>query len=424
MRSTIFVSVSLLIRLLFLAATICSTAQVRPAPQSYLITTLGALGGTVSDAGSAINSRGMAVGGADLSGDTVEHATLWINGTLIDLGTLGGPNSGSAAINQGGEVVGVAQTSTIDPLGEQWGSLLTCTATGGPCQAPNLVLGFEWQGGKMKPLATLGGNNGFALAVNNRGQIAGVAEKGVAGKDCVPPQILEFEAVIWGPQMGSIRELPPLPGDSIGVPFGINDAGQAVGGSGPCGLSVASLVHATLWQGNSVIDLGSFGGEVANFANAIDNQGQIVGESDLPGDATGHAFLWQNGELTDLGTLPGDFFSAANAINDEGQVVGESCDVAGNCRAFFWQDGVMTDLNTLVSANSVYLLAAKGISSKGEIAGQAFDPASGNVIGFVATPSRATLTRSGQPHQRIILPVQVRWQLRQSRGVGPLGSSH
>jgi len=83
----------------------------------------------------------------------------------------------------------------------------------------------------------------------------------------------------------------------------------------------------------------------------------------------------------------------------------------------------MTDLNTLVSANSVYLLAAKGISSKGEIAGQAFDPASGNVIGFVATPSRATLTRSGQPHQRIILPVRVRWQLRQSRGVGPLGSS-
>jgi hypothetical protein len=36
-----------------------------------------------------------------------------------------------------------------------------------------------------------------------------------------------------------------------------------------------------------VTDLGSFRGVMNNFAFPINNRGQVVGESDLPGDATG-----------------------------------------------------------------------------------------------------------------------------------------
>jgi probable HAF family extracellular repeat protein len=51
-----------------------------------------------------------------------------------------------------------------------------------------------------------------------------------------------------------------------------------------------------------------------NIALAINNRGQIVGESDLPGDTATHAFLWQNGVMTDLGTLPGDAISAQTTL--------------------------------------------------------------------------------------------------------------
>src|SRR6202030_2747774 len=100
---------------------------------------------------------------------------------------------------------------------------------------------------------------------------------------------------------------------------------------------------------------------------AINNRGQVVGFSDLPGDATFHAFFWENGVMTDLGTLPGDFSSLASGINNEGQVVSTSCDQNGNCRVFLWEIGVMTDLNGLISqGSSLYLRMASDINDRGE----------------------------------------------------------
>src|SRR5215469_18920794 len=108
-----------------------------------------------------------------------------------------------------------------------------------------------------------------------------------------------------------------------------------------------------------------------NIAFDINNQGQVVGLSGLPGDTTVHAFLWQKGIMTDLGTLPGDVASEGDAINSKGQVVGGSADMDGNARAFLWQNGVMTDLNTLIPADSpLFLIEATGtINSRGQIAG-------------------------------------------------------
>lgn len=49
---------------------------------------LGTLGGALSEA-HAINQRGDAVGCAETPGGA-QHAVLWRNGALLDLGTLGG----------------------------------------------------------------------------------------------------------------------------------------------------------------------------------------------------------------------------------------------------------------------------------------------------------------------------------------------
>lgn len=400
---------------------------IRAPHQFYSVIRLGSLGGSVSGA-NAIDNRGWATGVSNLTGDQNEHAALWRNGVLTDLGsTLGGPNSavafgGNHADN--GEIVGVAQSSLLDPLGEQW--IFTCL-NGAPCQGGDLIsLAFLWRHGAMIALPTLGGTNGNATGINNRGQAVGFTENSTHDPSCVSPQVLDWEAVIWGPSRGEVRELPPFTGDFVGAAAAINDEGQAVGGSGPtCGSGPgADFVHAVLWQNSSVTDLGSLGGTTNNLAWDINNQGQIVGQSDLPGDATGHGFLWESGKMRDLGVLPGDVFSVAGEINNRGQVLGNSCDQSGNCRVFLWQDGAMTDLNTLIPRNSsLYLFNAGDINDRGEIDGWAFDQSNGKTVAFLAIPqgvvSSAAQTENNVP--KVILPERVRRILLQRRGFGRFG---
>ena len=84
---------------LLVAALLAGAAQAGGgAPQAaggqvlYRVTNLPPLGGT-SSVGLSINDRGWVAGRSNLSGNESRHATLWRNGALTDLGTLGGPNS-------------------------------------------------------------------------------------------------------------------------------------------------------------------------------------------------------------------------------------------------------------------------------------------------------------------------------------------
>jgi len=401
--------------------------QVNAEQIHYSVINVGALGGNQGAAYGGVNNRGWVTGEANLPGNQTEHGFLWRNGVMTDLGTLGGLNSGVPipVKDDKGLIVGPAQTSTVDPLGEFWSAGSICeNSTGTKCQGwQNLQLAYLWQNGLMTALPTLGGNNGSAFGVNNRGQVVGIAETANQDPSCIPPQVLDIKAVIWGPKVGQIQELPVFPGDSAAAAIAINDRGQVVGASGICGVpdSLAGAIHAVFWQNGSVTDLGSFGGVMNNAGLAINDGGQVVGISDLPGDTTTHAFLWQNGVITDLGTLPGDFLSIANDINAKGQVVGNSCDVNFNCRAFLWENGVMTDLNALIPHNSpLYLTFGGGINDRGEIAGQAFDQNTGDTPAFLAIPvagsSAVQVGRNSTP--KIILPENVHDQLRQRRAVG------
>jgi probable HAF family extracellular repeat protein len=358
-------------------------------PTLYQVRQLGSLGGTTS-AGNGINDRAWVMGASNLSGDQTTHATLWRDGATVDLGTLGGPNSAVLwpVKNNAGLIVGVAETPEIDPLGEAWScSFFFPSATGHTC------LGFVWQDGRMKPLPTLGGNNGFATGVNNRGQVVGWAENTVHDATCNAPQVLQFRAVLWDIRHDQVRELPPLPGDSVSAATAINDQGQVVGISGICDNAVGrfSAVHAVLWNNGIPVDLGDLGGEAWNTPMAINDRGEVVGFANLPGDDPGafnaHAFLWTEGDgMRDLGTLPGDAISQALGINGRRQVVGLSCGGSG-CRAFLWEGGVMTDLNTRVTLGyGGRLVFANDINDAGAISGQAIDPETGDAVAFVAAP--------------------------------------
>ena len=402
-----------------LAAPILLTAQSQGHDKGhayYQVTNLGALGGT-SSVGNGINNKGWVTGQANLRGDQTGHAFLWQKRSgMTDLGTLGGPNSSVnwPVKDDRGLIAGVSDTSNTDPLGENFcgfGTDLIC-------------LGFLWHQGVMIPLPTLGGNNSYATAANNRGQVVGFAENSTQDPNCMAPQVLDLEAVIWGPKPGEMHELPPLSGDAIAGAAAINDRGQVVGTSGAC-MTPSPLAHAVLWQNGSVIDLGNLGGALNNLATGINERGDVIGFSDLAGDATSHAFLWtKHNGMQDLGTLPEDFSSAAFGINEEGQVVGQSCDQNNNCRAFLWENGVMTDLNTFVChRSSLYPTYGGDITDGGEIVGEALDQSTGDTPAFLAVPGGHGDDCDAIPAagQKVILPENVRERFQQRRGFGGLG---
>jgi len=393
----------------------------------YVVKDLGTLGGTRGVAES-ISDRGWVIGDANLSGDRAVHALLWRDGGRTDLGTLGGVNSQEQwpVKDNRGLIVGTAETSATDPFNEDF-----CAFAGQGVPTTGLIcLGFLWRNGVMTPLSTLGGNNSYATGVNNRGEAVGWAENSTQDPTCVPPQVLDFEAVIWGPKAGQIQQLPPLAGDTITAAAGINDREQVIGVSGVCSDPTS---HGVLWQHGTVVDLGNLGGVLNTIPWAINSAGYIVGQSDLAGDATMHAFTSTEDEgMQDIGTLPGDFTSLAFGTNEKEQVVGGSCvDAAlSNCRAFLWQNGTMTDVNSLVPAGStpLYLFFGNDINSQGEIAAYAFDQSNGEFHAAVAIPcdrehasdeacsggaqGRTSSVSDTPPSQTVTLPENVRQLLR------------
>ena len=356
-------------------------------------------------------------GDSALPNNVTEHAALWRRDSagkfvITDLGTLGGLNSstGEPQKNDIGLIVGNAQVHRVGPLGEYWGAGYSCP-NANPCTGhQNLVLGFVWQNGVMTALPPIGGNNSSAAGANNLGQVVGWAETATHDPSCVPPQVLDYKAVVWGPRRGEVHELPTFPGDAVAGAAAINDRGDVVGLSGTCevpdGNDFGLAVHALLWRNGSVFNLPGLGGVMNNIAFAINNAGQIAGQSDPPGDATTYAVLWQNGRIINLGTLPGDVSSDASDINAQGQVVGVSCDANFDCRAFLWEKGVgMIDLNTLISIDSpLYLIGGFGINDRGEISGTAVpkDNPNNATTAFLAIPAPAAQIAGGTAQKRIL----------------------
>lgn len=377
---------------------LAALAIAQPGNLHYNVTDLGVVpGGTFSYAGVISNSGQIA--GYSSPADGTWRAVLWLNGQLKNIGAtgLGGQNSEAFGINLFGQASGEAQTMIKDPNGEDFCGFkaLGLPSSGTTC------LPFVWQNGVMTALPTLGGPNGSADAINDLGEITGYVENLTKDPSCPSPQIYQFKPVVWKDR--KIHELPTYPDDQEGYALGINDLGQAVGASGPCApfnpnaQVYFTLVHPLLWQSDgSVTDLPTLGGSGNVFGNsacAINNLGQVVGQSDLPGDTTGHGVLWREGKAIDLGVFPGDYASLAFNINDEGQVIGTSIDGSFNLRAVLWQHpepgnpGVPVDLNTLIPAGSgLQLQLAEGFNDFGQIVGFALQTSTGQTHGYLLTP--------------------------------------
>jgi probable HAF family extracellular repeat protein len=329
----------------------------------YPITSRGAVLGTADTTipdSDFPNFNPFLVGVAD---PVLTQAFSWQNGKLTDLGALPG-NNGSAVfqVNEQGVGAGSSENGTLDPL------------TGYP--ALNAVL---FKDGQVINLGTLpGGHESMAIAINDRGQVAGFAlnatpDSYACSLVSAPPPCgwnTQLRAFIW--QDGVMRDLGTLGGPDASINE-LNARGQIAGDSYtndvPNPVTGAPTLHPYLWTDGHMRDLGTLGG-ASSTTNWLNNRGEAVGQSNVAGDQTAHPFLWDGERLRDLGTLGGDF-GAANHINEAGHVVGGATLPGNNvAHAFLWKRGVMTDLTGAGSSQCTYAFA---INAHDQIVGATCD---------------------------------------------------
>ena len=145
---------------------------------------------------------------------------------------------------------------------------------------------------------------------------------------------------------GLITDITPA-GAVIATAQAINDLDQVVGTINLCdivdGNCVNSRARAFVFDRGTSTILGTLGGRDSQ-AFGINNAGQVVGWSNIPGPAPGnvgdeHAFIFQNGVMEDIGTKT-TARTFGSSINGSGQVSGwGSSNNSNNGGAFLYSGG-------------------------------------------------------------------------------------
>lgn len=343
-------------------------------------------------------------------------AVIWRNGKIIDLGSLpgGGFESIANSANRRGEVVGAATNLVPDS-----NSLYSNDPNFWGIPYPYQTRAFIWdEENGMQDLGSLGsGTDADAQAINESGQVIGTATTSSAPGSCFAVTLSSF---IWDRKHG-MRDLGGF-GGTCTYANALNNSGQVVGVSN---LPGDQSWRAFLWEQGKLRDLGGTLGGVSTLANAINEKGEAVGHADLPGDVYFHATLWGKvGQILDLGTVGNDPCSLGLAINDKTQVIGLSspsdCVHFDVSRPFLWENDSMVDLNTLIPPNApLQLVYAYTINNRGEIAGDGVD-ANGFAQSFLLIPcdenhadiegcdhSLVDATSATQIHPAQTVPVQA-----------------
>jgi probable HAF family extracellular repeat protein len=299
-----------LARLLAAAALAVPLAAV--ADPRYTVTAVAGADSVASD----LNSLGQVVGTMASAG--AYHAFLY-SGGLTDIGTLGGQYSNATAINDDGVVVGNAQINSDFSYH-----------------------GFTYIGGVLQALP--GAADTQANGINNAGTIVGQRVVGTADGD---------QTHAYAYAGGTYTDLGTLPIGDASRALAVNGHGDVVG-------AAANMINGApnfpedpfLYRNGTMTSLGNFGG-IFSAATSINDHGQIVGYSGIPGSIgpdiyPRNAFLYENGVLHNLGGFGANVSSSAADINNLGQIVGAGSVASGDAHAFLYENGELLDLNALI----------------------------------------------------------------------------
>jgi probable HAF family extracellular repeat protein len=353
------------------------------------------------DTASGSAESGLLVGTAALPGGE-EHAFLYHNGAMTDLGTFGGIYSGATAIDDAGDVVGEAQLPDAN------------------------YDAFIYSNGKMTDLGSFGQPNAYPIAINSVGSIlinaysrsTDIAHSGIyvagnytdvgsLGGDFTNASALNSSyTVVGGASLlpgsaaiehafsytnGQLTDLTTLPGVLAGYStdtsnaVGVSDAGLIAGNY----FDNSDNERAFVSSGTDTQDIGTLGG-ASTIVTAVSPNGLVIGESDNS-EKSLNAFLYSGATLTNLGTL-GGATSRAVAVNAAGQVAGFSdTSTPGDSHGFLYSNGQIHDLGTLGGASS----QANAINTSGEVAGTSTLTVSGQIVSHAFLYQNGTMTDIG-----------------------------
>jgi probable HAF family extracellular repeat protein len=287
-----------------------------------------------------VNDRGQVVG-SNTAANTQPY--IWNGGAMVTLLESPSGLGGAFGINNAGVVAG--------------------SLNGYPYQAA------IWKGTTPTALNGLGGSS-IAIAINDAGVVAGFSNGALQ------------QAVVWHGTTPTVLEGVGTGSSSAQA---INNAGVVVGYSDP---TVLGKQDAVKWTGTNPTVLNGLGGP-ASAAYAINNAGVVAGFSESSGGLclSACAVIWNGTEPTILNGL--GIANLAFGINDLGQVVGYS-DIPGrtSVTATVWNGRTPTDLNTAVPFDEpgFTLEEASAINDREQIVGVGYFDAKGPLFGFLLTP--------------------------------------
>ena len=270
---------------------------------------------------------------------------------IIDLNV--GDNSSANAVNEQGHVVGDREGRPFLWRNGQATLLLPDGEFGRAEDANNrdevvgnrfvngASHGFLWRRGVVTDLGVLpGGDNSFASAINDHGEIVGWS--------ATAPNNGDLHAFRW--RDGTMTDLgvPPEP-FSQSIARDINNAGQIAGDMNRGGMDL----FAVRWdRGGAVRTLST-----QSMGMAINDLGDVTGLT-LSGGALAHGYVWHRSALTEIPTPQIGFmpFLQPYGINNRVQVVGDT-----NLGAFLWQRGQLTTLPSLTHGGTAYDINNRGV---------------------------------------------------------------
>jgi len=262
--------------------------------------------------GAAINDSGVSVG--QLVGDGAHRAA---DGTITNISEPVGihsiaPNV-ALAINNSGVMAGSTYLSS--------GTEISFYGI------PGAITGLS------RPANIPGGSPQFTISraygINDAGIVTGYFVKDIQSTDDFPITIVGKIAYLFNTNNSTWTEL------GVGVGYAINASNQVAGVKFEANSAAinSSCGRATIFNAGTTTDLGTLGG-TCSTALAINNEGKVVGSSQIaPGSTATHAFFY-NGSLQDLNNLipASDPLKAtttlteARGINSSGQIVANGYD--------------------------------------------------------------------------------------------------